>query len=172
MLVRLLVAAGMIAALVTVSVPASAEPIRPGRYRVFWEPLPSTPILPQPTDVSLPRHGADDTLDVHQWEFVAIDYRPAGPVFQIRNAASRLCLRPGRLPADSAPARQDVCGISDTETWTVSPADGNYRLTLAADHRIALYGSATGASAPTALVGPVDNRSVARWILKPLSTRP
>ncbi len=164
------VVVGVVGSALSVCAPASAASITPGTYRVFWEPRPNHVVLPQAA-VTRPSRGGDDTVDVHQWEFVAVDYRPAGPVFQMRNAASRLCLVPSRSRPGVVAVEQNACGVGDSGLWYVAETGGHYRITLASNPRTALYGAAVGSSEPSAAVGQVGDEPTARWILEPLEKR-
>ncbi|GAB2686891.1 RICIN domain-containing protein [Nocardia thraciensis] len=169
--ILLAAAAGVITSVLTVSASASAASIPPGRYRVYWEPRPNSVVLPHADGVSRPVGGRDDTVDVHQWEFVAIDYRAGEPVFQMRNMASRLCLNPSQPRSGIVGVEQNTCGVGDSETWNVTETGRNYRITLASDPRTALYADRFGASEPAAALAQIGDQPAARWILEPIARR-
>ncbi|MGV9668098.1 hypothetical protein ACWDUL_22585 [Nocardia niigatensis] len=149
--------------------PAAAEPLRPGGYRIFLEAEPAYTLRPVVTaaDIAGARGGTDDSADINRWQLVLIGYRPAGPVFQLLNSSTRLCLQPVRLDSLTYSVGQNVCGVADTGLWYVSETNGNRRLSLASDPSQTLYGD-TASTSPVALLGRVGDEPRARWIFRHL----
>ncbi|MEV5650949.1 hypothetical protein AB0L57_22085 [Nocardia sp. NPDC052254] len=101
------------------------------------------------------------------WEFVVIDYRPAGPIYQIRNARTRWCLRPHRYDPGGAFVEQGACGVSDYVTWCLRNDGGSQYISLAADPQTIAYGTTTTGPGMTVIAGHGGNGRSAHWILRP-----
>ncbi|MBF6169842.1 RICIN domain-containing protein [Nocardia blacklockiae] len=143
--------------------PAAAAPLQPGTYRIFLEAQPAYALAP-PVTASRPvaQAGRDDGADISGWELALIAYRPAGPIFQLRNATTRMCLQPRRIDAVSYSVGQDVCTVDDAGLWFVARTAGNYRISLASDSSLTVYADTAQG---TALLGRVGDQPHARWIL-------
>lgn len=162
----LVIVATILLAMLTIT-PADAEPLRGGRYRIFLESQPALTLRPVIAAETGARSIADNGADLNQWEPVLITYRPAGPVFQLLNSSTRLCLHPVRLDPLTYSVGQNVCGVADTGLWYVSETGGNHRVSLAADPSLTLYGD-TASAAPVALLGRVGDEPRARWVFRRL----
>ncbi|MGW5109302.1 hypothetical protein [Nocardia sp. NPDC004123] len=149
--------------------PAAAAPLRSGGYRIFLEAQPAYTLRPVVTaaDIADVRTSANEGADTNRWEPVLIGYRPAGPVFQLLNSSTRLCLQPVRLDSLTYSVGQNVCGVADTGLWYVSETNGNRRVSLASDPSRTLYGDTTSTT-PVALLGAIGDEPRARWIFRHL----
>ncbi|WP_040815522.1 hypothetical protein [Nocardia concava] len=169
MLVSLLVVSTVFCVVARVP-PAASAPLRGGGYAIFLEAAPTYTLRPTTAAAQVAagtRAAAGEGAEVNRWEPVLIGYRPAGPVYQLLNSTTRLCLQPVRLDAVSYSVVQDICGIADTGLWYISQAAANHRISLAADPSLTLYGD-TDSPVPVALVGRIGDEPRARWIFQHL----
>ncbi|MFF0634900.1 hypothetical protein ACFYTS_20595 [Nocardia sp. NPDC004151] len=160
--VVLVIVIHLILAAVTIT-PASAEPLRPGRYRIFLEAQPAYTLRLAVTAPTGAKAIVDDGADLNRWETVLITYKPAGPLYQLLNSSTRLCLHPVKLDPVTYSVGQAVCGVADTGLWYLSETAGNHRVSLASDPSLTLYGD-TGSAVPIARLGHVSDEPRARWV--------
>lgn len=101
------------------------------------------------------------------WEFVVIDYRSTGPIYQIRNARTRWCLRPHHYDPGGSIVEQGACGVSDYVTWALRDDGGSHYLSVAADPHMVAYGTTTAPAESTVVAGRGGSDDFAHWVLQP-----
>ncbi len=163
LLLRILLCTAALAGLV-VSQPTGAASAATGTFRIASSEHPGyTMVSRQVGDpiLAMPGERGD------RWEFVVIDYRPEGPIYQIRNVRTRWCLRPHHYDPGGAFVEQGACGVSDYVLWYLRNDGAGQYISLAADPQTIAYGTTTTGPGMTVVAGHGRSQKSAHWILQP-----